>query len=74
MQIKSLSEERQQLKSQHYSVNRGLVVQTGRILALHARGPGFKSQRVHLFYIKTVIDHIEFHVSEMDLNTISKKK
>ena len=47
--IKSLPAERQQIKSQNYSVKRGLVVQTGRILALHARGPGFKSQRVHHF-------------------------
>ena len=41
---------------------------------MHARGPGFKSQRVHLFYIKTAIDHLEFRVSEMDLNTISMEK
>ena len=49
IQIKSLPKERQQLNSYENWNKLGLVGQTGRILALHARGPGFKSQRVHHF-------------------------
>ena len=49
IQIKSLPKEGQQLNSYENWNRLGLVVQTGRIFALHARGPGFKSQRVHHF-------------------------
>ena len=74
MQIKSLPAERQQLKSQNYSVKRGLVVQTGRILALHARGPGFKSQRVHFLFICKCNDLYRISIFGVDLNIITMGK
>ena len=45
----------------------GLVVQTGRILALHARGQGFKSPRVHHFLFT---DHSRKSNLKVDLNII----
>ena len=60
-----------EVKYESFWFDIGPVVQTGRILALHARGPGFKSQRVH-HYLFT--DHFRISTSKMDLNIIDLAK
>ena len=72
--INYLPVQRQQLKSHYFRITLGLVVQTGRILALHARGPGFKSQRVHFLFICKCNDLYRISIFGVDLNIITMGK